>query len=540
MIKFIIIFLTISFYGCTMNSNISKLSDMEVTNKKSPSINALYLSANYSISKGDAYTAAKTLNSNIKDLELLKLKFISNLISGNFKQAYNISNSLNINNKNGPVYELPKFALTLKNFELEQSLLVAKKIKKFLNLHDIVPLISYWLLHLKEKRDLNFDYISKDISIYKLLILENFYGSKKLKKIVDKNINLKNLNNNDLLLLAGYYFRVNDIDKFKTIIQKNLPNQFDKKLLIKNIYKTKNIFNEVPDLNIILASKIYNNVKVNNLQEYSYSHLKILLELALYLYPKMDIAKYSLAEIYDDQKSKEIALKKLNSISSESFFYLPSNLKKLSILKSSKLNSEHKKHLFKIKDKWPNNKFIMLQMADYFKSKSNFYKAIQIYKKIIENHGENNRLLFLYASSLDKMGDWHKAKELLITILKKDPEETYTLNYFAYSLALRDEELDLALNHIKKALSLDPNNGFFLDTLGWVEFKRENYMSAVFYLEKSIMILPRSSEVMDHLGDCYLMLGRTKEAVYEWKKALKYENNITVITSIKDKLNKYE
>ena len=540
MIKFIIIFLTISFYGCTMNSNISKFSDIEVTNKKSPSINALYLSANYSISKGDAYTAAKTLNSNIKDLELLKLKFISNLISGNFKQAYNISNSLNINNKNGPVYELPKFALTLKNYELEQSLLVAKKIKKFLNLHDVVPLINYWLLHLKEKKDLNFDYISKDISIYKLLILENFYASKKLKKIVDENINLKNLNNNDLLLLAGYYFRVNDIDKFKTIIQKNLPNQFDKKLLIKNISKTKNIFSEVPDLNIILASKIYNNVKVNNLQEYSYSHLKILLELALYLYPNMDIAKYSLAEIYDDQKSNDIALKKLNSMSSESFFYLPSNLKKLSILKSSRLNAEHKKHLFKIKDKWPNNKFIMLQMADYFKSKSNFYEAIQIYKKIIENHGENNRLLFLYASSLDKMGDWHKAKELLIKILKTDPEETYTLNYFAYSLALRDEELDLALNHIKKALSLDPNNGFFLDTLGWVEFKRENYMSSVFYLEKSIMILPRSSEVMDHLGDCYLKLGRTKEAVYEWKKALKYENNITVINSIKDKLNKHE
>ena len=156
MIKFIIIFLTISFYGCNMNSNISKLSDIAVTNKKSPSINALYLSANYSISKGDAYTAAKTLNSNIKDLELLKLKFISNLISGNFKQAYNISNSLNINNKNGPMYELPKFALTLKNYELEKSLLVAKKIKKFLNLHDIVPLISYWLLHLKEKKNLNF------------------------------------------------------------------------------------------------------------------------------------------------------------------------------------------------------------------------------------------------------------------------------------------------------------------------------------------------------------------------------------------------
>ena len=133
---------------------------MRLRIKKVLRSNALYLSANYSISKGDAYTAAKTLNSNIKDLELLKLKFISNLISGNFKEAYNISNSLNINNKNEPVYELPKFALALKNYELEQSLLVAEKIKKFLNLHDVVPLINYWLLHLKEKKDLNLDYIS--------------------------------------------------------------------------------------------------------------------------------------------------------------------------------------------------------------------------------------------------------------------------------------------------------------------------------------------------------------------------------------------
>ena len=540
MIKFIITFLTINLCACALNSNISKISDVEVQNKKSPSINALYLSANYFISRGDAYTAAKILNSNINDFKLLKLKFLSNLISGNFEKAYNISNSLNINNKNGPLYELPKFAIALKNYDLEQSLLISEKIKNFLDLNDITPLINYWLLHLQEKKELNFNFISKDISIHKLLILENFYESKKLKKVVHKNINLNNLNNNDLLLLAGYYFRINDIDKFKTIIQKNLPNQFDKELLIKEISKTKNIFSKVPDLRIILASKIYNNVKTNSLQEYSYSHIKILLELALYLYPDMDIAKYSLAEIYDDQKSEYIALKKLNSISSESFFYLPSNLKKLSILKFLNLNTEHRKHLFKIKNKWPNNKFILLQMADYQKSKNNFYEAIQIYKEIIEKHGENNRLLFLYASSLDKMGDWNKAKQLLIKILKKDPEETYTLNYFAYSLALRNEELDLAHNHIKKALSLDPKNGFFLDTLGWVEFKRKNYMSSVFYLEKSIMILPRSSEVMDHLGDCYLMLGRTKEAVYEWKKALKYENNISVIDSIKEKLNKYE
>ena len=125
-------------------------------------------------------------------------------------------------------------------------------------------------------------------------------------------------------------------------------------------------------------------------------------------------------------------------------------------------------------------------------------------------------------------------------VLKKNPKDTYTLNYLAYSLALRNEELSLAKNLIKKALSLDPNNGFFLDTLGWVEYKRKDFNSSIFYLEQSIIILPNSSEVMDHLADCYLMLGRTNEAIYEWKKALKYENNNNIINLIKAKLSKYE
>ena len=172
-----------------------------------------------------------------------------------------------------------------------------------------------------------------EISIYKLLILENFYEPKKLKKFADQGLKFKKLTNNDLLLLAGYYFRLKDKEKFNTIIRERLPDQFDKDFLIKNFATANNIFNKVPNLNTILASKIYNNVNVNNLEEYSYTHIKILLQMVLYLCPDMDVAKYSLAEIYNDQKSKYIALKKLNSISSQSFYFLASNLKKFSILK---------------------------------------------------------------------------------------------------------------------------------------------------------------------------------------------------------------
>jgi len=149
-------------------------------------------------------------------------------------------------------------------------------------------------------------------------------------------------------------------------------------------------------------------------------------------------------------------------------------------------------------------------------------------------------LLFLYASNLDKLNKWEDAKNLFLKLLKKNPEDTYTLNYISYRLSLRDEELGYALKLIKKALTLDPENGYFLDTIGWVEFKRKNFKNSVFYLEKATSILPNSAEVLDHLGDCYFKLGRKKEAIYQWKRALKYEDDNKTITRISQKITENE
>ena len=129
---------------------------------------------------------------------------------------------------------------------------------------------------------------------------------------------------------------------------------------------------------------------------------------------------------------------------------------------------------------------------------------------------------------------------LFLELLKKNPSDTFTLNYISYKLALKNQELELALDLIKQALEIDPNNGYFLDTLGWVEDKRNNFNSAVYFLEKSVSILPRSAEVIDHLGDCYFMLNRKKEAIFEWNKALKYETNTNIIKKIKEKIRQHD
>ena len=362
-----------------------------------------------------------------------------------------------------------------------------------------------------------------------------------LIKIADLIYKKNNLNSHEFLLLAGFYFRVDNFEKFKEIIKTKLPNQFDKNTIINDFSNENNMFNKIQKINVILASKIYNLINENNSKiNKSYSYQKILLEFSIFLEPKMDISKYALAEIYNFEKTYKTAFKILDSIPEKSFFSLAANLKKLAIKKSSGMDIEYKKLLFKIINIWPDNKLVLYRLASYYKSKSQYHKSLKIYKKILDHYNSNDRDLFLYASNLDKIGKWKEARVLFLELLKKNPQDTFTLNYVSYKLALKNQELELALDLIKKALVLDPDNGYFLDTLGWVEYKRNNFNSAVYFLEKSVSILPRSAEVINHLGDCYFMLNRKKEAIFEWNKALKYETDKNIIKKIKEKIRKHE
>ncbi len=537
----LILFITVNLIGCNIKTNISDIPQNNSFKKKNTSYLGNYLTANYSLKKGDAYTASRILNKNLNNRKLLEIKFFSNLVSGNFVTANKVSNKLKVNGEINTLYNLPRYILKIKNHDFRGSLEIFKNQKLFFNIDGLSNLVKFWIREKENPQNNLSEKYFNNSSIHKLLILENFYDSYKLTRIADLIYKNNNLNSHEFLLLAGFYFRVGDLKKSKEILRLKLPSQFDKVNIIDHFFKNNNIFKKVQKLNVILASKIYNMTKEDNsIVNNSYSYQKILLELSVFLEPKMDISKYALAEIYTFEKTYKTAFRILETIPEKSFFSLPANLKKLEIIKSSNMNVKYETLLFKIISIWPDNKFILYRLANYYKSKSLYHKSLKIYKKILDHYDYNDRDLFLYASNLDKIGKWKEAKVLFLKLLKKNPRDTFTLNYISYKLALKNQELELALGLIKKALTIDPNNGYFLDTLGWVEYKRSNFNSAVYFLEKSVSILPRSAEVIDHLGDCYLMLNRTKEAIFEWNKALKYETNKDTIKKIKEKIRQHD
>ena len=541
MIKIILALIALfNLLGCSSNNHkIQTLQNFKT--EQISTYSSKYLVTNYSISRGDYKTVNEILNKDLNTGDFLKIKFFSNLVSGNFNNAKIVSDIIISKEKQNPLYLLPKYILNLKKNEFEENYKTSPDNEIFFAIKKIDNLINLWTDIEANKNIFDLNQSFSNTSLHELLILENFFDNNKLKKIADFIYNNELLNQNDYLFLAGFYLRLDNLEKFNEIIKTKLSNQLDKKSITTNFLLKKDIFSQTPNLHVILSSKLYNiAIEENKTWDKSKSVQKILLETSLFLNPKMDIATYSLAEIYSSESLYDISLRKLNKITPESYYFLPASLKKLSIKKFLLKRDDYGKLLFQKIKIWPENESFLYELADYYKLRKEYKKSLKIYEKLINQFPDNERLIFLYASNLDKVNKWKQAKNLFLELLKKNPKDTYTLNYISYKLALRDEDLDYALNLIKKALTLDPENGYFLDTIGWVEFKRKNYEKSVFYLEKASTLLPNSDEVLDHLGDCYLKLNRTNEAIYEWKKALKYAQNDVLRKKIQIKIKDNE
>ncbi|NJL23824.1 MAG: tetratricopeptide repeat protein [Calothrix sp. SM1_5_4] len=89
-------------------------------------------------------------------------------------------------------------------------------------------------------------------------------------------------------------------------------------------------------------------------------------------------------------------------------------------------------------------------------------------------------------------------------VLELDKDHVQALNYLAYTYAEMGSNLEEAFEFANRALKLQPQDGYILDTLGWIHFKRGEIESAIKYLEAAFKIRPDEAIIAEHLGDAYL------------------------------------
>jgi len=129
--------------------------------------------------------------------------------------------------------------------------------------------------------------------------------------------------------------------------------------------------------------------------------------------------------------------------------------------------------------------------------------------------------LFMLGSVLERQKKYDQAEEEFRKVLATNPLNAPAANYLGYMLADRGVRLDESVKYIKKALDLEPNNGAYLDSLGWAYCKMNRYDLAEPNLVKAARLLGNDPTIHEHLGHLYLRMGKTNLAQQEWEQALK-------------------
>lgn len=148
-------------------------------------------------------------------------------------------------------------------------------------------------------------------------------------------------------------------------------------------------------------------------------------------------------------------------------------------------------------------------------------KALDEAEKLSEEKEEKEGIYFMRGAMLEKQKKYEGAETEFRKVLASNPNSPSALNYLGYMLADRNIKLKEAHEMIRKALELDPGNGAYLDSLGWVLFRMDQLSEAENYLKKAIEKTDKDPTVHEHLGDVYLKQGKLKDAITQWQRSLK-------------------
>jgi tetratricopeptide (TPR) repeat protein len=159
-------------------------------------------------------------------------------------------------------------------------------------------------------------------------------------------------------------------------------------------------------------------------------------------------------------------------------------------------------------------------LAQVYVEASRGAQAVKVLQTAQTRFPDETLLTFELGAILDKQKRHAEAEAAFRQVIAQDPENAPALNYLGYLLAERGEKLDESVDLVKRALAIEPENGSYLDSLGWAYYKAGNYPQALDSLRRAAEQLTRNSVVQDHYGDVLSRLDRLDDAIAAWMRAL--------------------
>lgn len=189
---------------------------------------------------------------------------------------------------------------------------------------------------------------------------------------------------------------------------------------------------------------------------------------------------------------------------------------------------------------------IYLTLVELYEKGKNFEdagKALDEAEKLSPTPDDKITVWFMRGAMYEKMKNLPLAEAEFRKVLAVRPDHTATLNYLGYMLTDRNVRLNEALGMIEKAIAREPNNGAYLDSLGWAYYRLGRVAEAEAQIKKAVDLSPGDPTMHDHYADILMQQKKVGEAVQAWEEALREwqdsapaERDATEIDKIRNKL----
>ena len=262
--------------------------------------------------------------------------------------------------------------------------------------------------------------------------------------------------------------------------------------------------------------------------------------LAQYLNENSQKAILLAADLLEQMGQYDLAVAEYAKISPSSSYFLSSELGRVGALRDGGKTEAALEVLYYLSREFSDIGIVHNSLGDFLRREERYSEAKIAYDRAVDIYRENNNVswVVLYARGIthERLQEWDKAESDFRNALTINPDQANVLNYLGYSLIDRGEKLDEAMTMIEKAVSLQPESGYIVDSLAWGLFKLGQYETAIPHMEKAAELMPVDPIVTDHLGDLYWAVGRQLEAKFQWRRALSFDPELKDATRIREKL----
>jgi tetratricopeptide (TPR) repeat protein len=273
---------------------------------------------------------------------------------------------------------------------------------------------------------------------------------------------------------------------------------------------------------------------------------RLQLTLVLAFSPQHDQARFYLGSLLAGSGRRKEAVEELLSIGPEQDLYLKSRTFAAFVLRQDGELVAAEQATREALAVNPEDQSIQNYLVTLLKDQRKFSEALTLIENVLSRDSKNERMHFNYGILLSESGREEQARVAMEQVLQLNPQNAEALNFVAYSLAEAGINLDRAENLVRAALELRPADGYFLDTLGFIELRQGKLQQALDTLERAAQLVGDDVTILEHYADALVAAHEYAKAIDTYRTALEFardsksEDTKEIVERIEQKLDQLE